>query len=1569
MKRLISLILVLSMILVNITVVSVSAKEEAGTIRYERASLLADTQICARTAPQNDNSTYNFGGKDYVGITRNGTANYFLSKFSLPRVNENEALVNAKLKVYTRRAPTNISTGNDYGVARFSSDTWVEGTLTGQAPDSWDGSTPVLNREDGIIGRDTATMNGTGHVSYKTTGPNTFDNSLVDSCKTTLTPDMLVEEGAVEIDVTSILMSDYELGKEYTSLALYNITESPTSGGNLTNWEVYCKEYNNGQFAAELELEFVAENPKYYAELDADVLVSSNSSQANLNYGGAATAQVNGQQRSVWLRFNLPSFENEYVESAKLRIYTTTAVYNDLPLTISRAADDSWVEGDFAPPATGTGQNPTDEILAARPPEGSRAIVGSFNDNTNGGKLGGELAPQVLKSDPDPITYPVTASSNSWIELDVSNIIFNDYKNGSTKTSLVLSDYSDRRSGPTIVTKENEALGSSNKAQLIIETSTEPISEVTKLGFISYDGSVRLVWNDPDCGTFERVNIYEDNTLIGFAEKGIQNYIVDGLTNNEEHTYTIKTQSKSGVESNGLDIVAKANADSPDKAPSDVSNLSAAGGDGKITVSWTDPVEIDFEKVVVDCDGQEIFVNRGVETVEIGGLLNNENYTVTVKTISYGGKSSDGLIVSAETVISDERIIDDFDGKSKFNSMTFVDGDTPDSSGYYGSFLSNRSNTYRQADIQIDECRNVAATGFKVWVKADRAAASNENIYFALLQNGGDDENDADNPNKVTFIYNIGNLVHTNEWSELYIPFDEFLRNTTKFDPSNPEISSLSLRIYVNATSDAPINFSMDSLRYAAVVPEVENLALTGADGRIILTYSEPDAYDFRCVNVYIDDTFVMEIEKGKCFGLIDGVENGISADIKITLCDNQGRESAGITEEATPQNAGFDVANVRFTDEYGKKIERFMPQQTVEMSLCIVNDSENSASVNLYTAFYDGTNRLVQIDLDNVTLGVNGQKVIKKELVINKRAEYAKVFAWDDNMKAYTSAVTYPDIQDAEFSVSSYFGDSMVLQRDVRNSVWGTARSGETVTASFNGETVSTVAEAGQWQLYLPAFEASAEPSVLTVTCAGETKTFENVLVGEVWVASGQSNMAFQLSSVWEGQETIDNTEESNVRFFGENVMGSTEPVEEPKSAMWNKCVSSDTQFQSRSSAVATFFALKLYNELKEREGKTIPVAYLNVPRSGSIMQAWIRNDLLMKLPWSITGTTGYTDKAIFSSLYNNCIYPITRATVKGVIWFQGESNKANGFFELFDTLITNWRKEFNNENMPFIFMNLPAYGGGVGDTDTALKREQQYLASITIPNVAMASLLETGDKLDIHSWNKKPIGERMATVALEKVYGYGEDSSSPTYNSSVIEGDRIILKFDHVGEGLQALGDGDPLSGFEIAGEDNVFYPATATIVGKDTVEIYSENVPNPQKARYGWGDSPTVIKPISIERNVDENYVILTYESISDRYSVGDKIVGFKIVNNPEDLNRTSLTVVGYADATVISTSPAKVKVVGPNLDINGNPETTTQTIPFELSSEAVAEYCFSDFPFKTVNLANSYGYTAVPFRTYK
>jgi sialate O-acetylesterase len=421
-----------------------------------------------------------------------------------------------------------------------------------------------------------------------------------------------------------------------------------------------------------------------------------------------------------------------------------------------------------------------------------------------------------------------------------------------------------------------------------------------------------------------------------------------------------------------------------------------------------------------------------------------------------------------------------------------------------------------------------------------------------------------------------------------------------------------------------------------------------------------------------------------------------------------------------------------------------------------------------------------------------------------------------------------------AAVKLPSVIGDNMVLQRGQAVPIWGWAEKGEEVTVGIAGQTVSAKADdQGRWKVCLAKLETGG-PLEMTIKAPSGNVTLKNILVGDVWICSGQSNMEMGVAGAKNGKEEIAAADYPQIRLFTVAKTRAQQPATDCKGC-WDECNPKTITkgVWGGFSASAYFFGRTLHKELK------VPIGLIHTSWGGTPAQSWTSRKALEAEP-KLKGVHG-------SDLYNGMIAPLIPLAIRGAIWYQGESNVGGAYQyrTLFPTMIANWRTDWAQGDFPFYFVqiapfhyNRPGKDGKPVDPRRlgacAELWEAQLLTLKNVPNTGMAVTTDITDLNDIHPKNKQEVGRRLALWALAKTYGQNVVCSGPIYKSMAVEGGKVRLTFD-CADGLKAA-DGKPLGLFTIAGADQKFVPAEAQVDGQ-TVVVSSKEVAQPAAVRFAW------------------------------------------------------------------------------------------------------------------------------------
>ena len=469
-----------------------------------------------------------------------------------------------------------------------------------------------------------------------------------------------------------------------------------------------------------------------------------------------------------------------------------------------------------------------------------------------------------------------------------------------------------------------------------------------------------------------------------------------------------------------------------------------------------------------------------------------------------------------------------------------------------------------------------------------------------------------------------------------------------------------------------------------------------------------------------------------------------------------------------------------------------------------------------------------------------------------------------------------------AELKLPAIISDHMVLQQKQTNPIWGWDTPGTKVTVTFGDQKKSAEAGAdGKWTVKLDPVSANAEPQTITIEGTNK-KELQDVLVGEVWMCSGQSNMGFMLNRDWNGDIEAAASKINTLRLIKVPQVGSQE-LKTDFTGAWKP---SDEQSSATFTAVGFMFGRYLQNILG------VPVGLIDNAWGGSAAEAWIRRDTIEKDPRfallmentrlheafvatekAKTDFEAATEKwkqdaeqakaagktpprapqapeawlagnARPGNIFGGVVFPTLGYGIKGVIWYQGETNagRAYEYAQLFPFMIEQWRKEWQQGDFPFYWVQLADFRAEKpepGDSAWAELRESQT-KTMKLPNTGQAVIIDLGEGRDIHPRNKHDVAARLVRWALVKDYGLKFPYRSPEYQSMEIKGNKALLTFDAFGSELYTF-DVDEARGFAVCGEDKVWHWAKGKVTSASTVEVSCDQVPKPIAVRYAWADNP--------------------------------------------------------------------------------------------------------------------------------
>ena len=423
-----------------------------------------------------------------------------------------------------------------------------------------------------------------------------------------------------------------------------------------------------------------------------------------------------------------------------------------------------------------------------------------------------------------------------------------------------------------------------------------------------------------------------------------------------------------------------------------------------------------------------------------------------------------------------------------------------------------------------------------------------------------------------------------------------------------------------------------------------------------------------------------------------------------------------------------------------------------------------------------------------------------------------------------------------AEIKLPAFFSSDMVLQQQTTANIWGKATPNKQITlfTSWNLKRYKTTADNdGNWKFSFATTKAGGPYTI--VISDGKSVTLSNIMLGEVWLCSGQSNMempmkGFQGQPIEGGNMDILKSENSKIRLF-RVTRKATLDAQTDVAGRWEEAMPVSVR---DFSATAYYFGRLLQETLK------VPVGLIASSWGGSAIEAWMNEEMLAAFPQAKIPQTAENIKNPHQTptmLYQGMIHPLVGYAIKGVIWYQGESNRNRyeSYAAMFKSMTDGWRAQWKQEQpIPFYFCQIAPYGGYNGGANSALLREAQLNAAKE-PHTGMAVLMDTGEENCIHPAKKKEAGERLALLAITKTYNItGIESESPEYKNIEIKDNQVTVNFDKASMGLYAQGGESKL--FMLAGEDKVFHPAQAK-VQRNKVVVTSDSVPNPVAVRYAF------------------------------------------------------------------------------------------------------------------------------------
>ena len=524
------------------------------------------------------------------------------------------------------------------------------------------------------------------------------------------------------------------------------------------------------------------------------------------------------------------------------------------------------------------------------------------------------------------------------------------------------------------------------------------------------------------------------------------------------------------------------------------------------------------------------------------------------------------------------------------------------------------------------------------------------------------------------------------------------------------------------------------------------------------------------------------------------------------------------------------------FSDGEGSPVTVMPLSGSVNAKLQIDNQYNLTQDAVFILAVYDENGALIGMDQAENTIAAQDTTVFETSISADSFARcYAKVFLWDSMqnlcpLAEYEGLAAYNDIW-----MPSVFGNNAVLQRDQPLAIWGKSAPYATIDVTLGSKAYQTTALAdGSWSLNADPISVEQNPYTLSVeSSAGGFKTFTNLLAGEVWLCSGQSNMEWALSRTDHAEEDVASANNSNIRLFTQTRNGTEEPAEDVLNGTWKVC-SPDTV--ASFSGVAYLFGRELQQDLD------VPIGLLYAAYGGARIECFISEEALAqsslahRLSYEASGD--HNRDAVH--LYNGMIAPLIPYTIRGAIWYQG---CANATAELYDEyleaqkiMIQDWRTRWGSD-FPVLITQLAGYGVEGKSEYFPHVREAQWQLTKEMDNVEMAVILETGEENNIHPTDKRTVGHRLALIAKNTVYGMDVPYHYPDPEDLIVEGNNAIIEFAYTYDGFVC--DGTPAA-FEIRAADGQWYAATAEITGSNTVTV-TDGVHVPVAVRCGFAGFP--------------------------------------------------------------------------------------------------------------------------------
>ncbi|CAG7615963.1 sialate O-acetylesterase [Paenibacillus allorhizosphaerae] len=520
---------------------------------------------------------------------------------------------------------------------------------------------------------------------------------------------------------------------------------------------------------------------------------------------------------------------------------------------------------------------------------------------------------------------------------------------------------------------------------------------------------------------------------------------------------------------------------------------------------------------------------------------------------------------------------------------------------------------------------------------------------------------------------------------------------------------------------------------------------------------------------------------------------------------------------------------------------------KTYTARIVINNVSENIVTLNLYVfdpddpesgkkpliSYLDNSNYRIMKNADvGPQVGTSGSADVQPAVTFGGMKVYP--FSEWDSLKdkrpaasaAFAAAAPSGNVPAAgkdALALPAVFSDRMVLQRNKTIPIWGKGTDGEHVTVQFAGQKAETTVKDGKWKVELAPLQAGG-PYELVVHNNQKQIVYKDVLVGEVWVLSGQSNMQFVMKSIAD-PEDIRQANHDKIRLFSSRLTMTEQPQWDVPGGSWKAAT---------PESVADFSATGYYFGLELQKKLGVPIGLISTAVGGTDIYMWMRPDIVKEFSFKAE-----PKRQLPSLLYNARIAPLQPYGIAGVAWWQGEQNASTGdknYSGLFAALVNDWRKQWNQGDFPFIYVQLSSYN----NTRFPALRDEQLLTLSKTENTGMAVTIDNGQSDNIHPRNKKETGYRLSLIARALAYGEKIEYMGPIYKAMTVKNGKAEIEFTHIGGGLMAKG--ERLKGFKMSGPDYRFVDAEAVIQG-DRIVVSSDKVPAPVAVRYAYEGFPEV------------------------------------------------------------------------------------------------------------------------------